>query len=80
VAFAAETAELDEAVAHGHAKLLRKRADLIVVNQVGIDRTFGADRNAAVILSADGERETFPEAAKDDLADRILDLVARRLA
>jgi phosphopantothenoylcysteine decarboxylase / phosphopantothenate---cysteine ligase len=79
VAFAAETAELDEAVANGHAKLLRKRADLVVVNQVGIDKTFGAERNAAVILSADGERTEFPESDKDDLADRIWDLVVSRL-
>jgi phosphopantothenoylcysteine decarboxylase/phosphopantothenate--cysteine ligase len=79
VAFAAETAELDEAVANGHAKLLRKRADLVVVNQVGIDKTFGAERSAAVILTADGERTEFPESEKDDLADRIWDLVVSRL-
>jgi phosphopantothenoylcysteine decarboxylase/phosphopantothenate--cysteine ligase len=79
VAFAAETAEIDEAVANGHAKLLRKRADLVVVNQVGIDKTFGAERNAGVILTADGERIEFPESEKDDLADRIWDLVVSRL-
>src|SRR5690348_3187198 len=79
VAFAAETAEIDEAVANGHAKLLRKRADLVVVNQVGIDKTFGAERSAAVILGADGERIEFPESDKDDLADRIWDLVVSRL-
>jgi phosphopantothenoylcysteine decarboxylase / phosphopantothenate---cysteine ligase len=79
VVFAAETAELDEAVANGHAKLLRKRADLVVVNQVGIDKTFGAERSAAVILSADGERAEIPESDKDDLADRIWDLVVSRL-
>jgi phosphopantothenoylcysteine decarboxylase/phosphopantothenate--cysteine ligase len=75
VAFAAETAELDEAIANGHAKLLRKRADLVVVNQVGLDKTFGADRNAAVLLEAGGRRSTFPEASKDDLADAIWDRV-----
>ena len=79
VVFAAETAEIDEAVANGQAKLLRKRADLVVVNQVGIGKTFGSERNAAVILSADGARTVFPEAAKDDLADRIWDLVVSRL-
>jgi phosphopantothenoylcysteine decarboxylase / phosphopantothenate---cysteine ligase len=79
VAFAAETAEMDEALANGQAKLLRKRADLVVVNQVGIGKTFGSERNAAVILSADGARTVFPEAAKDDLADRIWDLVVSRL-
>jgi len=79
VVFAAETAEVDEAVANGHAKLLRKRADLVVVNQVGIGKTFGSERNAAVILGADGARTDFAEAAKDDLADRIWDLVVSRL-
>jgi len=79
VVFAAETAELDEAVANGHAKLLRKRADLVVVNQVGVDKTFGAERSAAVILTADGERAEIPESDKDDLADRIWDLVVSRL-
>ncbi|WP_432837116.1 bifunctional phosphopantothenoylcysteine decarboxylase/phosphopantothenate--cysteine ligase CoaBC [Dactylosporangium sp. CA-092794] len=80
VAFAAETAELDRAEAAGHEKLLRKRADLIVVNQVGLDKTFGAERNQAVILAADGGREALPELSKDDLADRIWDRVADRFA
>jgi phosphopantothenoylcysteine decarboxylase/phosphopantothenate--cysteine ligase len=79
VVFAAETAELDEAVANGHAKLLRKRADLVVVNQVGVDKTFGAEHNTAVLLGADGGRSTFPEGSKDDLADAIWDVVAARL-
>jgi phosphopantothenoylcysteine decarboxylase/phosphopantothenate--cysteine ligase len=79
VVFAAETAELDEAVANGQAKLLRKRADLVVVNQVGVDKTFGAEHNTAVLIGADGSRSTFPEGSKDDLADAIWDVVAVRL-
>ncbi|MGI5237602.1 bifunctional phosphopantothenoylcysteine decarboxylase/phosphopantothenate--cysteine ligase CoaBC [Dactylosporangium sp. CA-139066] len=80
VAFAAETAELSRAVAAGHEKLLRKRADLIVVNEVGVAKTFGAERNEAVILDSDGSQEALPELSKDDLADRILDRVADRFA
>ncbi|WP_433078190.1 bifunctional phosphopantothenoylcysteine decarboxylase/phosphopantothenate--cysteine ligase CoaBC [Dactylosporangium sp. CA-052675] len=76
VAFAAETADLERAVVAGHEKLLRKRADLIVVNEVGVDKTFGAERNQAVILGADGSRDPLPELPKDELADRILDRVA----
>ncbi|WP_426505891.1 bifunctional phosphopantothenoylcysteine decarboxylase/phosphopantothenate--cysteine ligase CoaBC [Dactylosporangium sp. McL0621] len=76
VAFAAETADLERAVVAGHEKLLRKRADLIVVNEVGVDKTFGAERNQAVILSADGSRDALPELPKDELADRILDRMA----
>jgi phosphopantothenoylcysteine decarboxylase/phosphopantothenate--cysteine ligase len=78
VAFAAETADLERAVAAGREKLLRKRADLIVVNEVGVDKTFGAEHNQAVILGADGGREALPELPKDELADRILDRVAAR--
>jgi phosphopantothenoylcysteine decarboxylase/phosphopantothenate--cysteine ligase len=80
VAFAAETAELERAVAAGHEKLLRKRADLIVVNEVGVGKTFGAERNQAVILGDDGTRDALPELSKDDLADRILDRVVARFA
>ncbi|HEX5494266.1 MAG TPA: bifunctional phosphopantothenoylcysteine decarboxylase/phosphopantothenate--cysteine ligase CoaBC [Mycobacteriales bacterium] len=76
VAFAAET---DDAIANARAKLDRKRADLIVVNLVGRDRTFGADRNAATVLGADGSVIEIPECGKDDLADRVWDLVADRL-
>ncbi|WP_433608487.1 bifunctional phosphopantothenoylcysteine decarboxylase/phosphopantothenate--cysteine ligase CoaBC [Dactylosporangium sp. CA-139114] len=76
VAFAAETADLERAVVAGHEKLLRKRADLIVVNEVGMNKTFGAERNQAVILGADGSRDPLPELSKDELADRILDRVA----
>ncbi|MDG6102894.1 bifunctional phosphopantothenoylcysteine decarboxylase/phosphopantothenate--cysteine ligase CoaBC [Dactylosporangium aurantiacum] len=79
VAFAAETAAIEQAVASGHEKLLRKRADLIVVNEVGVGKTFGAERNEAVILGADGTRDALPELSKDDLADRILDTVLARL-
>ena len=44
VVFAAETGDAE---ANGRAKLARKRADLIVVNEVGPDKVFGADTNAA---------------------------------
>ncbi|WP_433048322.1 bifunctional phosphopantothenoylcysteine decarboxylase/phosphopantothenate--cysteine ligase CoaBC [Dactylosporangium sp. CS-033363] len=80
VAFAAETADLDRALAAGQEKLLRKKADLIVVNEVGVDKTFGAEHNQAVILGADGSRDALSEMPKDELADRILDRVAARLA
>jgi phosphopantothenoylcysteine decarboxylase/phosphopantothenate--cysteine ligase len=80
VAFAAETVEAGEALANAQAKLLRKRADLIVVNQVGGGKAFGVEHNAATILGADGERVEFAEGPKDDLADLILDQVLRRLS
>jgi phosphopantothenoylcysteine decarboxylase/phosphopantothenate--cysteine ligase len=81
VAFAAETpgAETGGAIANAKAKLARKRADLIVVNEVGVDKVFGADANAATVLDAAGEVAELTERPKDDLADAVLDLVVQRL-
>ncbi|MFI6762116.1 bifunctional phosphopantothenoylcysteine decarboxylase/phosphopantothenate--cysteine ligase CoaBC [Micromonospora sp. NPDC050417] len=76
VAFAAETSDAE---ANARGKLSRKKADLIVVNEVGQDKVFGADSNTAVVLGADGSRTAFPEQSKEDLADSVWDLVTRRL-
>jgi phosphopantothenoylcysteine decarboxylase/phosphopantothenate--cysteine ligase len=81
VAFAAETAqagdagEAGEAIASARAKLARKRADLIVLNLVGVDRVFGADRNSATVLGPHGVVAELGEQAKEDLADAVLSLV-----
>ncbi|GAA2656406.1 bifunctional phosphopantothenoylcysteine decarboxylase/phosphopantothenate--cysteine ligase CoaBC [Paractinoplanes durhamensis] len=72
VAFAAET---HDALEHARAKLVRKRADVIVVNVVGVDRVFGSDHNEVTILGADGSTATLGELRKDDVADRIFDHV-----
>ncbi|MEH1013369.1 bifunctional phosphopantothenoylcysteine decarboxylase/phosphopantothenate--cysteine ligase CoaBC [Micromonospora sp. CPCC 206060] len=77
VIFAAETSDAE---ANGRAKLARKGADLIVINEVGIDKVFGAETNAATVLGADGSVRTFPEQPKEDLADGVWDLVAARLS
>ncbi|BCJ67886.1 bifunctional phosphopantothenoylcysteine decarboxylase/phosphopantothenate--cysteine ligase CoaBC [Polymorphospora rubra] len=76
VAFAAETGD---AVANARAKLVRKKADLIVVNEVGPDKVFGAETNAATVLGADGSTTELAQQAKDDLADAVWDLVGARL-
>jgi phosphopantothenoylcysteine decarboxylase/phosphopantothenate--cysteine ligase len=76
VGFAAET---ENRMENGRAKLLRKGADAIVVNDVaregvGID----ADDNAATFLTASTSIE-MPRMPKRKLADRILDeIVALR--
>lgn len=77
VGFAAET---DDVVANGRAKLERKGCDLLVVNQVGGGRAFGTEDNQAVVLGADGSVTDIPAGPKDDLADRVWDLVVARLA
>lgn len=69
VGFAAET---ENAIDHGRAKLLRKGADAIVLNDVsrpGIG--FDSDRNAATFLTPSTAID-LPEMPKRDLADRIL--------
>jgi len=76
VGFAAETENITE---NGRAKLLRKGADAIVVNDVsGEDLGIDSDRNAATFLTPSTSID-MPEMPKRKLADRILDeIVALR--
>jgi phosphopantothenoylcysteine decarboxylase/phosphopantothenate--cysteine ligase len=74
VGFAAET---EDVVANARQKLLDKRLDLVVANDVARDDAgFGAETNTAVLLDAEGGREDVPLVSKRDLAERILDRVA----
>jgi len=75
VAFAAET---HDALANGAAKLVKKQADLIVVNEVGVDKVFGADDNDVVVLGADGSTTALGRRSKEDVADAVWDLVLDR--
>ncbi|MET7762594.1 bifunctional phosphopantothenoylcysteine decarboxylase/phosphopantothenate--cysteine ligase CoaBC [Streptomyces sp. NPDC005393] len=77
VGFAAET---DDMLVNGRVKLARKGCDLLVVNEVGVHKTFGAETNEAVVLAADGTETPVPHGPKDALADTVWDLVAQRLA
>ncbi len=77
VGFAAET---DDVLANGRAKLARKGCDLLVVNEVGERKTFGAEENEAVVLGADGSETGVPYGPKEALADVVWDLVAERLS
>jgi len=76
VAFAAETSD---AVRSGRRKLKSKKADLIVINEVGVDKVFGQETNAATVIGADGTVVELPQAPKEDIADAVWDLVAARL-
>jgi phosphopantothenoylcysteine decarboxylase/phosphopantothenate--cysteine ligase len=77
VAFAAET---HDALEHGAEKLVKKQADLIVINEVGVDKVFGADDNDVVVLGADGSRTALGRRSKEDVADAVWDLVLDRWA
>jgi len=77
VGFAAETGDADGSVLdHGRAKLLRKGCDLLVVNEVGVDKTFGADDNTVHILRQGSSHvvDAGP-ASKDDIAAAVWDAV-----
>ena len=72
IGFAAETENLVE---NARRKLVHKRLDLIVANDVsGSTAPFGSDENQATLIDADGEEE-LPRMSKRDLADRVLDRI-----
>ncbi len=78
VGFAAETGDDSGSVLElGRAKLLRKGCDLLVVNEVGVDKTFGLDENTVHILRR-GEDDPIADvgpAGKDVIAHAVLDAV-----
>jgi phosphopantothenoylcysteine decarboxylase/phosphopantothenate--cysteine ligase len=77
VGFAAETENLE---GHARAKLDAKKLDLIVANDVSRDDIgFGSDNNEVVILSSDGTSQEVPKAAKEEVARRIIEVIAERL-
>jgi phosphopantothenoylcysteine decarboxylase/phosphopantothenate--cysteine ligase len=60
---------------HAKAKLARKGCDLLVVNDVGGGKVFGAEDNEAVVLGADGSTTHVPRGSKGALAQVIWDRV-----
>ena len=78
VGFAAET---DDLVTYARAKLLAKRLDLLVANDVSrTDSGFGSETNKVLLFHATGEMEDLPLLAKTDVAaalwDRIVPLLS----
>ena len=82
VGFAAETGDDHGSVLdHGRAKLARKGCDLLVVNEVGPDKTFGQDDNTVQILRRDrADVVQVGPASKRVVAEAILAQAADRLA
>jgi len=73
VGFAAETGDL---VARAREKLLAKRLDLIVANDVSAtDSGFEVDTNRVTLLGLDGSVEALPLMSKAEVAERVLDKV-----
>src|SRR5438105_1284203 len=77
VAFAAETESVEE---NAREKLHRKKADLIVANDVS-DASIGfdSDDNEVLVIACDGVTMRLQKAPKIVIANRILDLVVERL-
>lgn len=77
VGFAAETQEL---LANAQGKLVRKKLDLIVANDVSAsDAGFAVDTNRVTLIGVDGLAEELPLMSKIEVAEKILDKIERLL-
>lgn len=80
VGFAAETGDDEgDVLHHGRVKARRKGADLLAVNQVGVDVGFGAADNTVTLLDAAGTEVGAATGSKDEVAHAIWDAVVARL-
>ena len=77
IGFAAETEHL---LAHARDKLGRKGCDIIIVNDVGPGSgTFGGETNEVTIIDAD-DATAWPKLSKDEIAVRLMQVIAKRLS
>jgi phosphopantothenoylcysteine decarboxylase/phosphopantothenate--cysteine ligase len=77
VGFAAESSNLEE---NAREKLKQKKLDLIVANDItASDSGFGTDTNRVTIIDRKGKIESLPLMSKREIADKILDKVAKLL-
>lgn len=77
VGFALET---DDAVANAQRKLREKHLDLIVLNIPGADSGFSTETNRVTIVRQGGSPEEWPLLSKQDVAFRLMALVAESFA
>lgn len=76
VGFALET---DSGLENARGKLESKELDLVVLNETGPVSGFDVETNQVTLLDRGGESESLPVLSKDEVAERILDRVERRL-
>jgi phosphopantothenoylcysteine decarboxylase/phosphopantothenate--cysteine ligase len=77
VGFAAETQDL---LLNASAKLVAKKLDIIVANDVTETGSgFGADDNRVTLVFAGGRREALPIMPKGEVARRVLDAALKTL-
>lgn len=70
VAFAAETDH--DSIADAQAKMARKNADLIYLNNVSHGAIFGSDETTGSIIDSDGLCESFANISKESLAHFLI--------
>ena len=74
ICFAAETDQTEE---NAKKKLLKKNADLIVLNDVTVKGAgFNTDTNLVTIFTKDGDAHHYPMMTKIEVAQKILDKAA----
>jgi phosphopantothenoylcysteine decarboxylase / phosphopantothenate---cysteine ligase len=76
VGFALETGD---GMASARGKLESKALDLVVLNHIGAASGFDSDTNEVTLLDRGGEAESLPVLTKDEVAERILDRLERRM-
>ncbi len=74
IGFAAETEQLRK---YALGKLDSKNLDMIIANKVGVDCGFDSDVNTVEVYWRGGE-QSFPTAAKSELAEDLIRLIADR--
>jgi phosphopantothenoylcysteine decarboxylase/phosphopantothenate--cysteine ligase len=77
IGFAAETEpDRDRLLQLGREKVARKGSDYLVLNTVGWTDGFAQDRNTVIVVSRAGDIVSEAAGSKDQVADRILDLLS----
>lgn len=77
VGFAVETGTDGQIVERARAKLRRKRVDVVVANHAA--ESMGRDDNRVLVVD-DTSADALPALPKSDVADRIVDWLAKRVA
>ncbi len=76
VGFAAET---DNLIQYGKDKLERKKLDAIVINEIGNQKGFRSDHNEVHVFTKDEEEHRIPYAAKQEIAEQLIQLFNRKM-
>jgi phosphopantothenoylcysteine decarboxylase/phosphopantothenate--cysteine ligase len=81
IGFAAEATGGAALQDRARAKLIEKRCDVVIANDVSApDVGFGVDDNAVTVIFADGSAQRLPRAPKRVIAEQIWDRLAPALA